>query len=187
MVIRCNCHNSGSHSDDENYHQKKDGKRKICSTADSKNTNVETFIADSTVTGCKKKLCFCNCKMETISTENDGESYTLPGKELSFAASHLPLLQQADGFQLVVNLGSSEHLIDLELICGFGLKMLEYKLQAIAFVRYCTGYSTGLSLGRRYGRCFKKSRTAGSTCAGAEEESVFKCSSSTKRCQNCHH
>ena len=49
-----------------------------------------------------------------------------PGIGFSFAACHLPLLQQEDGFQIVVEPDSSKHFIDPGLICGVDSRVLEY-------------------------------------------------------------
>ena len=89
---------SGSHSDHECYHQKRDGKRKESSTAYSNSKIHETFIADSTVTGCDKKQCWCNSKDENKSTESCDEFFTSPGIGLRSAVYHIPLSQQADIF-----------------------------------------------------------------------------------------
>ena len=74
------------------------------------------FIADSASTGCNARFC-CQCKGETDSDESNDESYfSSPGIGLSFAMCHPPLSQETDGSQLLVDLGSSNHFIDPELI-----------------------------------------------------------------------
>ena len=45
---------------------------------------------------------------------------------LSFAACHLPLSHQVDGFQLLVDSGCSKQYIDLKLIRGVESRMMEY-------------------------------------------------------------
>lgn len=58
---------------------------------------------------------------------SDEESYSLPpGIGFTFTAYYLPPSQQVDGFQFLVNSGSSKHLIDSELIHGVKSRMLEY-------------------------------------------------------------
>ena len=50
----CSYHKSGSHLDDECHHQR----NSTCnSSADSKSTQYETFIADSTMIDCDKYIC----------------------------------------------------------------------------------------------------------------------------------
>ena len=49
-----------------------------------------------------------------------------PGIGFTFEAFHLPLSQQADGFQLLVDSGSSKYFIDPELICVVESRMLQY-------------------------------------------------------------
>ena len=84
-----------------------------------------TFVADSNnVTGCDKWSC--NRKVGRKSTEDDEPNNTPPGVGFSFAMCHPPLSQEADGFQLLVDSGSSKHFIDPELIRGIESRMLEY-------------------------------------------------------------
>ena len=116
----CTYRKSGSHSDDQYYHQR-NGSRN--SSADSKSTKDETFVADSDVTGCDK--CSCNGKVESKSTEDDQPNNTPPGIGFSFTMCHPPLSQEANGFQLLVDSGSSKHFIDPELIRGIESTMLE--------------------------------------------------------------
>ena len=55
-----NYHKSGSHSDNDCYHQR-DGKPS--STADTTSKKRETFVADSTMTGCDNKQCSYNSRV----------------------------------------------------------------------------------------------------------------------------
>ena len=65
------------------------------------------------MTGCDK--CGCNEKKnESKTTEGDEPNDTPPGIGFSFAMCHPPLSQEADGFQLLVDSGSSKHVIDPE-------------------------------------------------------------------------
>ena len=114
-------HKSGSHSDDDCYHQR-NGKRS--SIADSNSKKDETFIADSTMTGYDK--CSCKRKVETKYTKIDDKSNPPPGIGCLFTICHLPLSQQAGSFQLLVDSGSSKHFVDPDLIHGLELRMLEY-------------------------------------------------------------
>ena len=124
--IWCHYHNSASHLSDECYHQR-NSKFENGSFVDGKNRgNQKIFIADSNPTGCDAKF-FCNCKRENNSDESNDGSYSLPpGIRFTFVACHLPLSQQGDGFQLLVDSGSSEHFVDPELICRLEWRMLEY-------------------------------------------------------------
>ena len=81
------------------------------------------------MTGCDKKQCSCNSKVENKFTESDDESHTSTSPEivLSFAVCHLPLSHQADDFKPLVDSGSSKHSIDPELIYRVVVsRMLEY-------------------------------------------------------------
>ena len=95
--------------------------------ADGKNSGKQkTFIADSASTSCGANFC-CKCKGGNISNESNDESYSPPpGIGFTFAACHLPLSQQVDGFQFLVDSGSSKHFTDPELIRGVESRMLEY-------------------------------------------------------------
>ena len=122
--IWCSYHKSRSHSDDQCYHQRKDSRS---SPGESKSTKYKTFVADSNITGCDLKFC-CKCKRLINSNESKNESYSPPpGIGFSFTMCHSSLSQKADGFQLLVDSGSSRHLIDPELIRGVESIMLEYK------------------------------------------------------------
>ena len=115
-------HKSGSHSGDQCYHQR-NGSRD--SPPSSESTKYEMFAADSNVTGCDK--CSCNRKVESKSTETDDEQNNTPaGIGFSFAMCHPPLFQEADGFQLLVDSGSSKPCIDSHLIRGVESGILEY-------------------------------------------------------------
>ena len=114
-------HTSGSHSDDQRCHERNGS---CNSPPDSKSKKDETFVADSGVTGCDK--CSCNGKVESKSTEDDEPNKTPLDIGFSFAMCQPPLSQKADGFQLLVDLGSSKHFIEPEWIRGVESRMLEY-------------------------------------------------------------
>ena len=76
------------------------------------------------MTGCDK--CSCNGKVESKITEDDKPNNTPPGIEFSFAMCHPPLSQEADGFQLLVDSGSTKYFIDPELIRGVESRMQQY-------------------------------------------------------------
>ena len=119
----CTYHKNRSHSDDHCYHQRNDSRN---SPVDSKDTKYEKFVADSdNVTGCDR--CTCNGEVESKSTGDDEPNNTPPGIGFDFSMCHPPLSQKADGFQLLVDAGSSKHFIDPELIRGVeSTMMLEY-------------------------------------------------------------
>ena len=89
----------------------------------------------------------------------------------TFTAGHLPLSQQVDGVQLLVDSGSSKHFIDPKLICGVESRMLEYtRIKSPMEIRAAGdnvlhGTAQGILLGRstRYWRCLKDSQIAHST------------------------
>ena len=111
--------------DDQHYHQRNGSHN---SSTDSKSTKDETFVADSNVTGCDK--CSCNGKGESKSTEDDEQNNTPPGIGFSVAMCHPLLSQEADGFQLLVDTGSSRHFIEAELIRG-----VETRMQDLEYIR----------------------------------------------------
>ena len=76
--------------------------------------NKKNFIVDSKPTGCGAKFCR-NCNEKKKTNESNDNSYSPPaGIEFTFTACHLPLSQQADGFQLLVDSDSSKHVINSE-------------------------------------------------------------------------
>ena len=76
-------------------------------------------------TGCEK--CSCNRKLENKCTDIDYEqNNTPPGIGFSFAMCHPPLSQEADGFKLLVDSGSSKYFIDPESIRGVESRMFKY-------------------------------------------------------------
>ena len=85
---------------------------------------IKTFVGDSNVTGCDEGSC--NGKVESKPTEDDEPNHTPPGIGFSFAMCHSPLSQEADGFRLLVDSGSSKHFRDPQLIHGIESRMLEY-------------------------------------------------------------
>ena len=104
------------------YHQRHGCRN---SSTESKRTKDETFVADiNNVTGCDK--CHFNGKVEIKTTEDDKPNNAPPGIGFSFAMCHPPLSQEADGFQLLVDSGSSKHFIDPELIHGVKSRMQEF-------------------------------------------------------------
>ena len=86
---------------------------------------IRSHFFGNPVTGCDK--CSCNGKVERKTTEDDESNNTPPGIGSSFAMYHPPpLSQEADGFQLLVDLGPSKHFIDSNLIRGVDSRMQEY-------------------------------------------------------------
>ena len=118
----CSYHKSGNHSDNEGYHQR-NGSRN--SPANGESTKDETFVADSNVTGCDK--CSCDKKSQKLIMKNyEKPNNTPPGIRFSSAMCHPPLSQEAEGFQLLVDSGSSKLFIDQELIRGVESRILKY-------------------------------------------------------------
>ena len=105
------------HLDNECYHQIN---RKRSSPAESKITKDETV----NMTCCDK--CNCNRKVENKCTEIDEPNNIPPGIGYDFVMCHPPSSQEADGFQLLVDLGLWKHFIGPELIRGVESRMLEY-------------------------------------------------------------
>ena len=99
--------------------------------------------------------CSCNKKMKNKCTEIDDEPNTPPDIGFNFAMYHPPFSQEADGFQLLVDSGSSKHYIGPELIHGVESRMLEYTKKRASrgdnsgreqrVMRYRTGYLTSRS------------------------------------------
>ena len=78
------------------------------------------------MTDCDSKFG-CKCKRENNANESNDKSYSPPPKiGFAFAACHLPLSQHVDGFQLLVDSGSSKHFIDPELMRGVESRMFEH-------------------------------------------------------------
>ena len=96
------------------------------SPADRKSTKDNTLVAASNVTGCDSTFS-CKCKRKNSYDENNDESNSPPpGRGFIFAMCHPLLPQEADGFQLLVYSGSSQHFIDPELVRGIESRMFEY-------------------------------------------------------------
>ena len=60
-------------------------------------------------------------------TEDDEPNNTPPGIGFNFAMCHPTLSEEADGFQFLIDSGSSKHFIDSELITGVESRIQEYK------------------------------------------------------------
>ena len=103
----CSLHNSTSHSYQDCFQQKSGSKCKDSSTVtDGKNIGTHEIYVDSTTVDCKS--CCCNGKIAKKSSEKTKVKYSLPPRvSLSFACFHLPLPHQADGFQMLMDSGSS--------------------------------------------------------------------------------
>ena len=78
------------------------------------------------MSGCDK--CSCNGKVETKSTEDDKPNNTPPVIRFQFCDVSPPLSQEADGFQLLIDSGPSNHFIGLDLIRGVESRMLKYTM-----------------------------------------------------------
>ena len=78
------------------------------------------------MTGCDSTFS-CKCKRERRYDEsNDEQNSPPPGRGFIFAMCRPLLPQEADGFQLMVYSGSSQHFIDSELVRGIESRMFEY-------------------------------------------------------------
>ena len=105
--ISCHYYISPTHSNDDCYHQR-GGKFENNSSVDGKivRNRKKSPLLIVTVLAAMQRF-------EKQSNESNDESYpTRTGIGLTFAACHLPLSQQADSFQILVDLGSSKHFIN---------------------------------------------------------------------------
>ena len=121
-------HNSTSHSNQECFQQRNSSKCKDSSTVDGRNSDEhETFVVDSTAVGCKS-CCCSNGKVAKKSNEESEVEYSpLPGIGFSFAYCHPPLSHKADGFQMLVDSGSSKHyFVDPKLVHRVESRMQGY-------------------------------------------------------------
>ena len=79
---------------------------------------VPSYVVDSTAMGCKS-CCCSNGKVATKSNEESEVKYSPPpGVGLSFTCCHPPLSHQTDGFQMLVDSGSSKYFVDPKLVHG---------------------------------------------------------------------
>ena len=83
------------------------------------------MIVDSTTVDCKS-CCCSNSKIAKKSNESEVKYSPPPGIGFSFACCHLLLSHQADGFQMLVDSGSSKHFGDPKLTRGIESRMLDY-------------------------------------------------------------
>ena len=113
----CRLHNSPSQSNLECFQQRSSSKCKDSSTVDGRNSEEhQTFVVDSTTTiDCKSCRC-SNGKVARKYNESKVEYSPPPGIGFSFACCHPPLSHQADGFQMLVDSGSSKHFVDPKLV-----------------------------------------------------------------------
>ena len=109
-------HNSTSHSNQERFQQKSSSRCKESSTVDGRNSEEhETYVVDSTTVDCKS-CCRSNGKVARMSNESNAEYSPPSGIGFSFSCCHPPLSYQADGFQMLVDSGSSKHFADSKLV-----------------------------------------------------------------------
>ena len=123
----CSLHNSTSRSDQECFQQKSSSKCKDTPTVDGTNSEQrETYVVDSAIVGCKS-CCCSNSKIAKQSNEESEVEYSPPpGTGFSFACCHPPLSHQADGFQMLVDSGSSKHFIDPKIVHRVESRMRDY-------------------------------------------------------------
>ena len=123
----CSLHNSTSHSNQECFQQKSGSKCKDSYTVDGRNSEEhETYVVESITVGCKS-CCCSNSKTAKKSNEKSEVEYSPPpGIGFSFACCHRPLSHQADGFQMLVDSGSSKHVVDPKLVHRVESRMQNY-------------------------------------------------------------
>ena len=110
----------------ECFQQKSGSKRKDSSTVDDRNSEeYETYVVDRTTVDCKS-CCCSKGKVPRKSNESTVEYSPPPGIGFSFACCHPPLSHQADGFQMLVDSGSSKHFVDPKLIHRGESRMQDY-------------------------------------------------------------
>ena len=77
------------------------------------------------MTGCDK--CSCDGKVESKSTDSRWRTKDYATWHwVQFCNVSTPLTQEADGFQLLIDSGSSKHFIDTELLRGVESRIQEY-------------------------------------------------------------
>ena len=81
------------------------------STVDGNSEEYETYVEDSPVVDCKS-CCCSNGKITKTFNESEVEYSPPPGIEFSFDCCHPSLSHQADGFQMLVDSGSSKPFVD---------------------------------------------------------------------------
>ena len=122
----CSLHNRTSHSNKKCSQQRNSSKYKDSSTVDGRNGEEhETYVVDSTAIDCKS-CCCSNGKVATKSNESKVEYSPPPGIGFSFACCHPPLSYQSDGFQMLVDSGSSKHFVDPKLVHRVESGMQDY-------------------------------------------------------------
>ena len=91
--------------------------RTVLLFADGRNSEEhETYVVDSTAVGCRS-CCCSNGKVAKNSNEESEVEYSPPpGVGFSFACCHPSLCHQTDGFQMLVDSGSSKHFVDSKLV-----------------------------------------------------------------------
>ena len=120
-------HNSTSHSNQKCFQQKSGSKCKNSSTVvvDGRNSEEhENYVVNTTTVDCKP--CCCSSSKAAKSNESRVKYSPPPGIRFSFYCRHPPLSDQADGFQMLVDSGSSKHFVDPKLIRGVAIRMQDY-------------------------------------------------------------
>ena len=113
----CSLHNSTSHSNQECFQQRSSNKCKDSSTVDGRNSEEhETHLVASTAVGCRSCCCSNGKVAKKSYEESEVECSPPPGIEFSFACCHPPLSHQTDGFQMLIDSGSSKHFVDPKLV-----------------------------------------------------------------------
>ena len=140
----CSLHNSTNHSNQECFQQRNSSN---CKGSDGRNSEEhETYVVDSTAVGCKS-CCCSNDKVGKQSNEESKVEYSPPpGIGFSFACCHPPLSHRADGFQMLVDSGSSKHFVDPELVHRVESRMQDYTKISPPMEIKAAGHNTPLGI-----------------------------------------
>ena len=143
----CSLHNSTSHSKQECFQQRSSSKCKDSSTVDGRNSEKhEIYVVDSTAVGCRSRCCG-NGKVAKQSNEESEVKYSPPpGIGFSFACCHPPLSHQTDGFQKLVDSGSSKHFVDPKLVHRVESRMQDYTQISLPMKIKAAGHNTLLGI-----------------------------------------
>ena len=87
---------------------------------------VPSYVVDSTTMGCKSCCCSNGKVAKKSNEESEFKCSPPPGVGLSFTCCHPPLSHQTDGFQMLVDSGSSKYFVDPKLIHRVESRMQVY-------------------------------------------------------------
>ena len=139
----CSLHNGTNHSNQKCFQQRSSSKYK---GSDGRNSEHETYVVDSTAVGCKS-CCCSNGKVAKKSNEESEVEYSPPpGIGFSFACCHPPLSHRADGFQILVDSGSSKHFVDPKLVHRVESRMQDFTQVSPPMEIKAAGHNTLLAI-----------------------------------------